>query len=208
MKVSKYRNLEIGSKYNKLTVLSFSHSKKFERKKRIGSCDYRYYYNFKCDCGKEKVISTHSVLNNTTKSCGCLQLEACNSLENKQRLHQNSIILNNNIDHNESAIKRIFSSYKTGANKRGYSFELTYDDFKELTNGTCTYCGDSAYGLSKSKNNKGMYPYNGIDRVDNSIGYIKSNCVTCCKYCNSMKRDTPLDEFKERITKIYKRLNG
>jgi hypothetical protein len=30
--------------------------------------------------------------------------------------------------------------------------------------------------------------YNGIDRVDNSIGYEMGNVVTCCVVCNLMKR--------------------
>jgi hypothetical protein len=28
---------------------------------------------------------------------------------------------------------------------------------------------------------------NGIDRVDNSKGYTKDNCVSCCQFCNRMK---------------------
>ena len=44
---------------------------------------------------------------------------------------------------------------------------------------------------------KYKFNYNGIDRVDNKIGYTLKNCVTCCKYCNNAKKDNDVDEFKE-----------
>jgi hypothetical protein len=47
---------------------------------------------------------------------------------------------------------------------------------------------------------------NGIDRVDNSIGYIKSNSVTCCSQCNFAKNDISLYEwlsYLERFQSNY-----
>ena len=59
------KELSIGNKYNRLTVLKLDHVK-----------NYSNYYLCKCDCGNEKVIEARRILDNTTKSCGCYQKEA------------------------------------------------------------------------------------------------------------------------------------
>ena len=48
------------------------------------------------------------------------------------------------------------------------------------------------------------YKYNGIDRVDNKIGYELDNCVSCCIKCNKAKSYFGQDEFLNHIKKIYK----
>ena len=48
---------------------------------------------------------------------------------------------------------------------------------------------------------------NGIDRVDPKIGYILSNCVSCCKDCNSIKFAQNLTEFKQMVSDIYHHYN-
>jgi len=49
--------------------------------------------------------------------------------------------------------------------------------------------------------------YNGIDRVDNAIGYLTDNCVACCKVCNRAKLQMSKNEFFDHIKKIYERNN-
>ena len=44
-------------------------------------------------------------------------------------------------------------------------------------------------------NRNGSYVYSGLDRVDNSIGYILENVVPCCVTCNSMKMAMSYNEF-------------
>lgn len=82
---------------------------------------------------------------------------------------------------------RNYSRYCTGAKKRNLLFELTIEDFNKLSPGKCHYCGDDSAG---------------IDRIDNTIGYIIDNCVPCCKSCNLMKRDYSYNEFLHKIQKI------
>jgi len=55
-------------------------------------------------------------------------------------------------------------------------FELNFETFTEIVTGECHYC--------KFKNDSET---NGIDRINNDIGYIKENCVTACWKCNRMK---------------------
>ena len=44
---------------------------------------------------------------------------------------------------------------------------------------------------------------NGIDRVDNNIGYIEDNIQSCCWDCNGLKRDYSLDNLFEKMLKVY-----
>lgn len=78
--------------------------------------------------------------------------------------------------------------YLIGAQRRGHSFNLSYDEFLVLHNAPCAYCGDTeSYG---------------IDRVDNSAGYTKENCVPCCTVCNHMKWGYTKDKFIAQAQKI------
>ncbi len=79
--------------------------------------------------------------------------------------------------------------YKTSAKRRKHSFELEELIFQELMLGECHYCNlERAYG---------------IDRKDSSVGYVVSNCVSCCAECNYMKRDIPYEKFLNKIKTIY-----
>jgi len=57
--------------------------------------------------------------------------------------------------------------------------------------------------VSKTKAKRSIYIYNGIDRVDNSLGYVKENCKSCCFRCNKIKRDMSLEEFEQFLIKAY-----
>ena len=54
----------IGSKFNSFTVISFEYSKK-------NKYQFDYFYKCKCECGKETIVSRHSLINGITKNCGC-----------------------------------------------------------------------------------------------------------------------------------------
>lgn len=72
-------NLE-GKNFGRLTVLK--NVGKIEPK---GEGPRRTAYLCKCECGKEVVVTAHSLLNNNTKSCGCLQRDSRKSTETKKR---------------------------------------------------------------------------------------------------------------------------
>ena len=69
-----------------------------------------------------------------------------------------------------------YKQYYTKAHKRELKFELTLEQFAELIQKPCQYCNHSKEGDA-----------NGIDRMNNTIGYIVGNCVPCCEMCNRMK---------------------
>lgn len=71
---------------------------------------------------------------------------------------------------------RKFSNYRSSAKRRNISFDLTYDDFMQLWQKPCSYCGSKIATV-------------GIDRVDNNIGYKTGNVVSCCQECNYVKQE-------------------
>ena len=68
------------------------------------------------------------------------------------------------------------TTYKNCALNKGLEFTLTDDETVELIKNKCYYC-----------NEFGEYGITGIDRIENSKGYIKENVVSCCEMCNFMK---------------------
>lgn len=98
-------------------------------------------------------------------------------------------------------INCLINIYKSNAKKRNVKFDLEYTDFEKLINGECYYCGDVKSNKLIKKNYKPFY-YNGIDRVNNEIGYTKENCVSCCEFCNKAKRNITIDEFYNKCYKI------
>lgn len=46
------------------------------------------------------------------------------------------------------------------------------------------------------------YIYNGIDRVDNAVGYILENCIPCCEFCNKAKGTKTYFDFLDWICRL------
>lgn len=71
-------------------------------------------------------------------------------------------------------------------------FKLSFEKCSELYESDCFYC-----------DKKPIDSLNGIDRVDNNIGYTLSNIVSCCIQCNKMKNTMTLHDFYYRCLHIY-----
>ena len=123
-------------------------------------------------CKKEK-FENHFIKN--TDIC-----RSCKSIEIKKN-HKNKYKY-------DSFTK--FNGYIHGAKQRGLLFRLSFDDFKRFITQQCFYC------------NNEPTPFNGIDRIDNSKGYIKNNCVSCCIKCNKMKNTLSKKDFLDQCKKI------
>lgn len=115
----------------------------------------------------------------------------------------------NRLPDGQAAFNSLYGAYKRNAVKfRGVAFELTKDQFRKITQMDCHYCGvkpsyirDGDALRSKGKSS-GFYTYNGVDRIDSSIGYVHGNIVPCCGRCNKMKNDMQVSEFFSHIEKI------
>lgn len=87
-----------------------------------------------------------------------------------------------------------FELYKYRAKDKNINFEITKDYFKHLLlDNKCYLCG---------KMNSSSHQ-NGLDRLDNNIGYTIDNCRVCCANCNYLKKDFPFDEFIRKLLLIY-----
>lgn len=85
-----------------------------------------------------------------------------------------------------------FGIYVQSSKHRNIHFELTVDEYKSIAQNPCYYCGT----VNEKRG------FNGVDRVDNSIGYNTDNCVACCSMCNYMKGTISRDNFLRRIEHI------
>jgi len=167
----------VGQKFNRLLVVDKYETKLYGKyKKRQWKCV--------CDCGNIAYVITSQLKNNLTKSCGCLHNEL-SSINGKNSRHK---VAKNNAGYNA-----IYASYKANADIRNLEFDLDKEFFSELLTMNCYYCGINPSSIY----NKSYYHifYNGIDRIDNKKGYIKTNVVTCCKTCNIAKNDLSFEEF-------------
>ena len=93
-------------------------------------------------------------------------------------------------------LKNCYNSYKKSASLRGYFFDLSENQFFHVVNSNCGYCGDKPRMYSDG------LVRNGIDRVDNNVGYVHQNIIACCSTCNSMKGTLSYSEFRDKCNKI------
>ena len=90
--------------------------------------------------------------------------------------------------------------YKWRAAKKGLKYELTFDRYFKFAKTPCVYCG----GFTNNKTKRGHYRHNGVDRIDNTLGYVISNCAACCAICNKAKSNLPLEEIQEWLQRVAK----
>lgn len=171
-----YNSSILGQKFGNFTVISFI------KKSTRGNV-----YDCQCDCGTH-MQKTFSTINN--KNSGG---NACIKCGRKY------------LKEGTSGLNRLIRQYKHDAKKRNYIFDLTKDEVYAITTLNCSYCGNPPSSISKSGSNSthGDYVYNGMDRVDNNVGYIISNVVPCCNICNWMKSNLLISDFESHIIKIY-----
>jgi hypothetical protein len=169
----------IGKKFSKLEVIEFSHVE-----------NGNSYWKCLCDCNNIRILSACHLKNGNTTSCGCSKTYRYAP--------------------GESGLRCSYSAYKSRAKEFKRIFDLTLKEFEEITSKNCFYCGIKPNNVSLTKASEDdrrtkyrSYTYNGIDRIDSSMGYVKGNVVPCCKWCNIAKSNKSVEEFKGHIRKMY-----
>lgn len=178
--------IEFGMTYGKLTVIGDSY------------ISTQGHINYLCECSCGNIISTTGsrLKNGTVQSCGCLKKEQTRQMGKNRKGKSH-------LEKGEAGKNHLYNQYKNAAKKRNIEFLLTKEELIQVSSKNCYYCGIPPSQIMNKKYEIGSYIYNGIDRVNNSIGYTKDNCVPCCKQCNRSKSDLSLEEFYTWIKRVY-----
>jgi hypothetical protein len=133
-----------------------------------------------CICGTIFMCPVSSLWNGRRTSCGLRRCRA-NVLEGRKL-----------------SVSRLLKVYRADAAKRQLVFDLEPDMFASLILMDCFYCGrepQSNYTVLRKQADSFELRHNGIDRFDNSQGYVSSNCVACCSQCNFAKHNRTAEDF-------------
>lgn len=151
-----------------------------------------------CTCGKTVHRQGHALRKYKVPNCGCQK--------SKGRL------LPNQLAHKRAVI----ADYRSHAENRGLSFELSDEEVIELISKSCHYCGlkpSNAKTVKPSRKLRNKYActvttlyYSGIDRINSDLGYTPENCVACCHLCNASKSDYTLEEWKLWVSRLYQKM--
>ena len=163
-----------GQKFGFLTVL-----KKDAKKSKNRSA----FWKCLCDCGKEIVVNSRSLVDEMTKSYGCLR----------------------RINQYETIKKTAFGIHKASAKKRGYRSDLILEQYIEIACHSCIYC--NKFSKRKNIDTGAEIELNSVDRRDNEPYYTLENCQSVCFNCQQMKMDMTDKEFRNQIEAIHKNLN-
>jgi len=91
-------------------------------------------------------------------------------------------------------VQHALGLYRRSAKYKNLDLKLSGEQLVRLLKQKCSYC------------NAAPNPINGIDRINNALGYVESNVTTACRTCNLAKRDMSLDEFKAWIGRAAKHM--
>jgi hypothetical protein len=173
-----------GQVFGKLTVIKLY---KNDKSKVLWNCS--------CECGNNKIASTVSLRRKIrpVKNCGCMT----NELKRQHLL----------LPFGEAHINRLFLQYKNNAKKRNIEFKLDMKIFKVLITSCCSICDSEPKMVKYRKSYKpnGLIPHNGIDRIDNSKGYLIDNVQTMCTDCNRAKSNLTNEDFNIWLDKIVEK---
>ena len=140
----------------------------------------------RCACGNTSIVIAQSLRAGNTKSCGC----------------------RNGKGHKYNAYHKLFVERRKNAHDRGYEWSLSEEESKDLFQRDCFYCGKNPTQSFKSSTNTPPILYNGIDRIDNTLGYTSDNVVSCCGQCNHAKSAHSQTEFRDWVKRVHNHWAG
>jgi 5-methylcytosine-specific restriction endonuclease McrA len=176
--------------------------KRFGRLVALGATPERQdgsvIWECECDCGEVVLASRRNLISGGTRSCGCLRSETSTRLGRKYGSGRLSIY-----DPHVAVLRGAVAGLKSQAIRRGWDWELTYDEALELIMRPCNYCGIDPSNYRNDRQYGVTVHYTGLDRVDNSRGYLLDNVVPCCKPCNVAKNDRSRQDFLDWVRRVY-----
>jgi hypothetical protein len=172
-----------GQRFGRLVAIEYVRAQQCKSK---DTHQTKSIWRFKCDCGNIIERKLAHVKNGDTRSCGCLRDELF-----YKRLCDTVLLPSG-----ESSFNGLYNSCRRGAIGRGYIWNISKDQFREITKKNCAYCGCPPINEFRSNvSSNGTYKYSGVDRIDSTMGYEIDNVVPCCWKCNRAKSTMPVNEF-------------
>lgn len=202
MRVNRELN-KIGNVYGDLTCKVFT-----EVKKGKG------YYLFECICGNIVEKRGDRVSEKYLQHCGCKGIKKCENRkpytysiqEREKALEPKNLTECEIFNLEKTLLISLYKEYIKSASKRDYNWELCIEEFKSIIVQKCKYCNSPPMQIQKHNrklivNYEGLL-YNGIDRIDNNIGYTSDNVIPCCGWCNRAKGVRKYSEMIMYIERI------
>lgn len=163
-----------GKKFGRLFVIK----EKFRNSNGI-------YWLCKCDCGKEKVVVSRSLIHSYTLSCGCILKE----------LHWKGI---------GELSGTYWHKIERGAKSRNIKFSITKEYIWELflkQDRKCALTGEEIVLVKDYTKNRKLHTAS-LDRINPKYGYIKDNVWWVHRDINILKNNWENKEFIEMCCKV------
>lgn len=151
-----------GQRFGRLVVLNRAQSKR----------GTEAWWLCRCDCGNEPIVRGVTLRRGKTVSCGCYGIEVRRAAVAVYR----------------PKLRDRLRQYRHNARTRELSWNLSFEEFEELFDGSCAYCG--------------LTPAEGVDRINNLLGYEAANAASCCYICNRAKNNLTEEQWKTWLTRI------
>lgn len=140
-----------------------------------------------CDCGNVLTIRTSNLLRNQKECMSC-----CSTILKREENREEFML---GVLYRDRIVKRHDKKSKVNC--------ISFEEFKELINSPCIYCGIICENSFKDRETETVVKHNGVDRINSSLGYAKDNCVPCCGKCNRAKYTGTKEELLEHVRRIY-----
>jgi hypothetical protein len=173
-----------GQVFSRLTVLEYSHVKEHE------ACNQRtYFWRCVCECGKEIITSSKSLLRGSTRSCGCLRVEWIKAHHKKTHGQTGSVEY------------KLLDGARQRAKKFGRECNLELADI--IIPEYCPFLGiPLVKGEGKQHANSPT-----LDRIDSTKGYTKDNVWVISHKANSFKQDKTIEELEHFVRVLKTKTN-
>jgi hypothetical protein len=162
-----------GQKFNRLTVIKFSHTDKHRFNK----------WECICDCGKKVIANSAQLKSGGTKSCGCYKNELCAKLKQ--------------ITHGHSKRSGVTAEYRAWCKLKERCNDVNdkrYPDYGGRGIKVCERWLNSFENFFEDMGKKPS-PKHSVEREDNDKGYSPGNCVWATKRVQS--RNTRRNHWEE-----------
>jgi 5-methylcytosine-specific restriction endonuclease McrA len=165
---------------------------------RSGGGGVGMFWMAQCDCGAMKEIRASEAKKGYIKTCG--------KCEHYLTLLKNAAKKGSENRDPQRPVREAYVRYVYGAVSRGIEWKLSPEQFEEIIAKNCTYCqSPPREHFRKDRKGKGRghkLIRNGIDRINNRVGYTFDNVTTCCSTCNRMKHTMDIIDFAKHVVKM------